>query len=107
MEMIDHKERLDELADAMPKMSKSIYDAECKLAKANAEYERDLAKKMLELRESGTQTTLLDKIAKGELYQQRYTIDVLTAQVKKLCNDLVNARAISTNVQTQLKHFSE
>ena len=75
-------------------------------AKAISDYDKHLMLKMVQLRESYP-ATLVEKIAKGECWEQRYKLELAEGLYKSLISNIDCVQAELNGLQSINRHLSE
>lgn len=75
-------------------------------AKAISEYDKALGLSILELKESHP-ATICEKIAKGQIYQKRYDMEVADAMYRNAVTKIECVKAELNGLQSVNRHLSE
>jgi len=76
-------------------------------AKAISEYDKVLAKHIILLREDGHPTTIVEKLAKGQCYSERYDMELADGLYKSLISNMNCVQAELNGLQSINRHLSE
>ena len=98
---IDHKIKQLEIMRAEIK-GRAIAKAE-----AISNYDRSLTKHIILLKEKGSPTTIVEKIARGECWSERYDMELADGLYKSLISNMTCIQAELNGLQSINRHLSE
>ena len=98
---IDHK--IKQLEQMRGEIKKRTEDK----ATAISEYDKALSIRIVMLRENGTPTTIIEKIAKGDCWEARYKLELSEGMYKSLISNMNCVQAELNGLQSINRHLSE
>jgi len=98
---IDHKIKQLEI------MRAEIKGRATSKATAISEYDKALTKHMILLREKGNPVTIVEKLAKGECWSERYDMELADGMYKSLISNMTCIQAELNGLQSINRHLSE
>ena len=106
-DVINIANAIDEKIQQLEIMRSEIKNRTENKAKAISEYDKALALEIVRLRDEGTPSTIVEKIAKGNCYKQRYDLELAEGLYKSLISNMNCVQAELNGLQSINRHLSE
>ena len=98
---------IDDKIQQLEKMRAEIRSRTVDKAKAISEYDKALAKSIFILRENGNPVSIVEKLAKGECFKERYDLELADGLYKSLISNMNCVQAELNGMQSINRHLSE
>lgn len=93
--------------DQLEKMRAEIRSRAEAKATSISTYDRSMAKHIFLLKEKGIQISILDKLARGECWSERYDMELADGLYKSLISNMNCVQAELNGLQSINRHLSE
>jgi len=100
-------EQIQTKIDLLEKMRDQIKSRATAKALSLSEYDRALAVSMIKLRSEGNPVTIVEKLAKGECYEERYNFELADGLYKSLISNMNCVQSELNGLQSINRHLSE